>query len=275
MPESSGRRPGGFRMVVGGIVMKRILAALACSFLAFARAGAEPKPVVVARVSENAPYFWSENGVWKGLDVEIYAAIAKEAGVELKFERLPWSRAIDYMKTGECGIMSQLSKTPEREEYMTFLGPYDLEEIVLVVKKADAKIRIANLDELAAASVAAGKAIGIEEDAFYSDAFSERFANDERFRSRFEYVKTTANDMILGGRIFAAFDRRPIIAYDIRTKPQYKGLAVHPFVIGSGPVYIGVSKKTPPDVLARLEAACEKLAGNGGFKRIVDRWVTP
>lgn len=234
-------------------------------------AGDTVKARIVQHV--NPPFCWLENGQWRGMDMDFYEALEKEAKIPFVYEQLPWSRGIDYLKAGKCDIMTQLSKTPERETYMHFLGPYTQEEMVLVVKKDRVKSSIASLDELIAEARKSQLLIGIEEDAFYSSELNARLESDPAFKAQFDFGKMTLSEMVLHDRLFACIDRRVVISHQINTIPTYRELAIHPFVIGVGPVYFGVSRKTPEPIVKRLQAACDRLMKNGTFKKIESRWV--
>ncbi len=76
------------------------------------------------RVIEFPPFYYQdENGQWTGLEVELAEALLKEAGLKPEYVPLPWSRALKSMEVGEAELMMNLVKTPEREEYMHFIGP--------------------------------------------------------------------------------------------------------------------------------------------------------
>lgn len=231
--------------------------------------------LVVARVSEWPPYFWQENGEWKGMDIEFYRALEKESGLAFHFDKLPWSRGIEHLKSGQCTIMTQLSRTPEREEYLHFIGPYAMEEMVLVVKKERVRLAIRSLTGLAEESRRSGLLVGIEENAFYSDAFSARFKSDATFRAQFDFAKLTMATMVANDRLFGYFDQRPVISHKIRTMPEYGNLAIHPFVIGRGPVYFGVSKRTPAPIIEKLQRSFDALAKRKAFSRIESAWILP
>lgn len=231
--------------------------------------------IVTARVAQhlNPPFFWQENEVWKGIDIEFYKALEKESQLTFIFDQLPWSRGVDYLKAGKCDIMTELSKTPEREAYLHFLGPYAHEEMVLVVKKERAKLPISNLSQMADEAKKSNLKIGIEEDAFYSEEFNAKLNSDPQFKAQFDFGKMTLAKMVLADRLFGFIERRVLISHEIKTIPDYRELAIHSFVIGVGPVYFGVSKKTPEPIVQRLQAACDRLMKNGSFRKIEARWV--
>lgn len=251
---------------------RRSVVVLCLLVACMALAAAETIVARVGSVKASQPYSWRENGQWVGMDIDFYKALEKESGVTFVFEPLPWSRALDYLKIGKCNLMTQLSRTPEREAYMHFLGPYQMEDIVLVVKEANREIPISNLTELEEAARKSALKVGIEDDAFYSEEFNARLKSDPGFADQFEMGKTTLNLMVLHDRLFGSFDRRAIASYQIKNLPEARGLAIHPFQISTGPVYFGVSKETPDAIVRKLQDACARLMTNGTFRKIDAKW---
>lgn len=135
---------------------------------------AEENKAVKARVENWIPAFWQENGDWRGMDIDFYKALEKESGLAFTYSELPWSRALRSIKYGSCDIMTQLSITPEREEYINFLGPYNHEEMVLVVHKDDINLEINNLDQLIELAEERRQKIGVERDSWYGESFAEK-----------------------------------------------------------------------------------------------------
>lgn len=250
--------------------MLRVLLVLQLLFSASILAAVD---TVVARVSDWPPYFWQEKGSWKGMDVEFYQLLEKESGLAFSFDWLPWSRGIDNLKSGQCTIMTQLSRTPEREAFMVFIGPYTQEEMVLVVKKERAATPIRSLDQLAEASRKSGLQVGYEEDAFYSEEFHDKLKEDAAFRAQFTHGKLTMATMVANDRLFGFFDQRPVISYKIRNVPEYRGLVIHPFLIGKSPIYFGVSKKAPEQVITRLQRAFDQLMQRKAFLKVESKWT--
>lgn len=41
----------------------------------------------------------------------------------------------------------------------------------------------------------------------------------------------------------------------------------------SNPIYIGISRKMPPEKAQRLQAACDRLLKRGTLQKIVKKWI--
>jgi polar amino acid transport system substrate-binding protein len=67
------------------------------------------------------PFEYQENGKLTGIHIDLIQAVADELGVNVKFESLPWSRALFDFKLGKYDAMSYVSNTEERETFAYFL----------------------------------------------------------------------------------------------------------------------------------------------------------
>ncbi len=253
--------------------MRRMLAAFPCVlsmifiYCATAYGGAD---TIVARVWDFPPQYYKDaSGNLTGIDVELGRALVEAAGQRIEFVERPWSRALNDMKYGGLDLMMNLSITPERAEYMYFIGPERITRMVLIVKQGDENLPIQNMDDLAMVSEKEGKKIGIQQDAVYSGEFNERL-NDPGFAGHFDSI-ADANlhpRKVAEGRILGFFELENTASYQLKHNPFYNGLALHPFVLQEDKVYFGVSKKVSPYILERLRQAYERLEKDGTFDKI-------
>ena len=75
-------------------------------------------------VRGNGNYFpleYVENGKLTGIHIELIQTVADELGLTVKFESLPWTRALLYFKRGKFDAMSHVSLTEDRETFAHFL----------------------------------------------------------------------------------------------------------------------------------------------------------
>lgn len=226
------------------------------------------------RVTEFAPNYFLQDGRWRGLDVELAEAVVREAGLEPDFIDLPWSRALNFMQSGEVHLMMNLTRTPDREVFMQFFGPERMSKRVLVVRRQQLGLKIETLDDLPAAARMTGHLFGIQRDAKYSEEFDARLKTDPQFLQAFEYVVKGAvmGKMLAGGHSLGFFEDESYVAYQLKNNPDFKDLAIHPFALASEPVFFGVSKRFEPINAKRLEEAFMRLERNGSLSKIRARW---
>ena len=226
------------------------------------------------RVVDFAPNYFLQDGHWVGLDVELAEAVVKEAGLEVEFMELPWSRALAYMQTGEVDLMANLSRSADREAFIYFFGPERTSKRVLVVRKENVGLKINTLDDLVTAAKQAKLPFGIQKDAKYSDVFDARLIAEPAFASAFEAVVVGPQlpKKVAGGRNLGFFEDENYVAYQIKKSPDFESLVTHPFTLSNEPVYFGVSRKVDPVTIASLEGAFKRLEKSGKLAKIRQAW---
>lgn len=253
--------------------MRIITAFVVALFLAFSVAGNATEKIRV-RVAQFAPNYFLQDGRWIGLDVELAEAVVEEAGFAAEFVELPWSRALACIESGKLDLMTNLSRTPDREALMDFVGPERISKRVLVVRRENLALRINGLDDLVSAAARTGLKFGIQTDAKYSVAFDRRLAHDPAFANSFETVSQGAllPKKVAAGRNLGFFEDENYVAYQLRTNPDFRELAVHPYVLSIEPVYFGLSKHLDDVTRHRLETAFARLERNGTLAGIRRHW---
>lgn len=104
---------------------KRAVAVLAFAglqglFGAVALAQAE---ITVVRGDEPYPPFeMVVDGRLTGLHIELVEAAAQKIGASVKWENLPWKRALQMIETGQADAVTYITRTPEREAWAVFLA---------------------------------------------------------------------------------------------------------------------------------------------------------
>ncbi len=254
--------------------MRVLTAWLACVLMALSWPGCAADNKIRVRVVDFAPNYFRQDGHWTGLDVELTEAVVKEAGLEVEFTELPWSRALAYMQTGEVDMMANLSRSADRETFIYFFGPERVSKRVLVVRKENVGRPINTLDDLMAVAKKAKLPFGIQKDAKYSDAFDARLATDPAFAVAFEAVVVGAQlpKKVAGERNLGFFEDENYVAYQIKKSPDFESLATHPFTLSNEPVYFGVSRHLDPSTISSLEAAYKRLEKNGRLAKIRQSW---
>lgn len=114
-----------------------VIVALAGKQMAFA----VERPVIKwVYMADAAPINWQENGVAKGIEVEIVQQICDNLGITVIHEFYPWKRAQEYVKSGEAdGMMT--TPTTTRFEYAVFGKELAVPEYWnLFIKKGNTKI---------------------------------------------------------------------------------------------------------------------------------------
>lgn len=223
------------------------------------------------RVSNFPPqYQQNDDGTWRGMSIEFAETLLAEAGCTPIYLVTPWERSFELLKSGGLDLMLNLSITPEREQYLYFIGPQRDESIMLVVRR-DADFQIDALDDLKKLP----RGIGFESGSFYGKAFAAKFASDPAFAAKFETVPRAELNIhkLSHNRISAFLGDAYSVAYRIREDELYKDAKLLPYPINQDWVYFGFSKQSvSAELLAKLRSAFDKAQQQGKFEAILQRY---
>ena len=93
-----------------------------CLLLMIFQLQAQSQVLRVAISDKDHPpyYFVDNNATLTGFTVETLQAIADKLNLKLKWQRMPWTRALNYVETGRADVTPVCYKTPEREKVFQF-----------------------------------------------------------------------------------------------------------------------------------------------------------
>jgi polar amino acid transport system substrate-binding protein len=201
-----------------------------------------------------------------GLDLEIFKAVLKNAGLTANYVELPWKRHLRYIKSGKIDIAFGASYTKERDEYAYFTEAYRIETVKLFVKKGS-KLQLAKLNELANSPYI----IGIETGYYYGDEFA-RLMKQPKFEQHInEVIDIEQNiSMLLKGRIDGLLADPNTVRDFIEKYRITNELAVAPVEIYQAKIYMMLSRKslTAP-TLKKFNQSIRALKADGTLAAIL------
>ncbi|KAB2890202.1 MAG: amino acid ABC transporter substrate-binding protein [Desulfobulbaceae bacterium] len=268
IPDDSGTLAG-----TSPLMNKAPLLAILLTILTLSRiATACELRVRVPEDNSYAPFYIRDSsGTWSGLSIELTEALLAETACTPVYVPLPFSRAIQSLKTGAIDLMPNMSITEERREFVSFIGP-QLDETVLLVTRADTPLAVASLEDFKKLP----KPVGIDRGKLYGDAFERKRRLDPDFSSRLEEagnVNFSARKLSLA-RLSGFLGYGYNVMHQIRTNPLYRDFAVHPFIVNQDWVYFGLSKQSvSPKLLTTLQNAYEVAKRKGRFEKIRGKYL--
>lgn len=175
------------------------------------------------------PYEYLENGVAKGLNVDIIRSVCKKIGVTPVFREYPWSRAMHMVKNGEVDAIFSLYKTKEREEFLLFpTHPLNDETNVIIVPK-ESVLRAGSLDDMKKWRV------GVVQDYSYGEKFDNYAAIYKE--------ASTDNEQLLrkleGGRLDAVVINKKVF-FSLKADEKFKII----YTVNTEALYVAFSKKS-------------------------------
>jgi len=220
------------------------------------------------RVVEFPPLsFRDQTGQWAGLDIELSQALLKEAGCQANYKELPFRRALLQLRQGQLDMAMNLFATPERNQFLRFIGPARIETISMMVRQeSNVSLRsFENFQNLPSQ-------VGIQIGSYNGLAFETRYKEDSEFRRMFKNLANNKKNVQLlkNNHLFGFFTDAYSARHQLQNNPNYNGLKVHPFIIGENFVYFGFSQKSvSAKLFERLRRAFERAKAEGKFRRII------
>ena len=215
----------------------------------------------VIKMGTNAafpPYEFKEGEEFKGIDVEIADAIAKELGMELEIVDMEFDSIITSVQKGEVDFgMAGMTVTDERKEEVDFTSSYATGVQVIVVTEGS---DIATLDDLEGKKI--GTQLGTTGDIYSKDDFGEE--------NVVSYSKgADAIIALKGGDVDAVIiDNEPAKAF----VADNEGLKILDTEYAIEDYAIAISKDNT-ELLDEINAALEKLTADGTIDEIIAGYI--
>lgn len=116
--------------------------------------------------------FIDKNAQVKGIDIELFQALATRLNIEINVSLVPWKRLLKMTKNGDIAASFALFKTKERESFSLFTHPVHYSTFKLFAN-TESKIKYTNVEDLY------GKRIGIEAGFVISKEFDQAAARGD------------------------------------------------------------------------------------------------
>jgi len=207
-----------------------------------------------------------------GLDIDIFNAVTKQAGLKINYTELPWKRHLHYLKTGDMDIAMGASYNEERAKYAHFTEPYRLEIVKLYVRKGQAKnISLNSLNELGKSSYM----IGVEGGYYYGKSYQELMQNIEFQAHINEVIDLEENvSLLLKGHLDGFLVDPVAMKAFVEKYKLHNEFEQHPIVIYQDDIHIMLSKKSMnKESLIKLNQAIITLKQNGSLAEINAKWT--
>jgi polar amino acid transport system substrate-binding protein len=225
-----------------------------------------PAPAKVYVVGTDAAYapFESQNekGEIVGFDIDVVTAVAKKAGIEVKFVNTPWEGIFNTLQQGDRDLLvSAVTITEERKQSNDFSDPYfDAQQLIAV--KANSKI--SKFDDLKKLKV--GVQTGTTGDEVVSKLQGKTSANIKRFES----TPLALKELEAGGVDAVVADNGVIINYVANNAAsKFKTVADKAFA----PEQYGiVVKKGNTDLLGKLNKGLADIKADGTYDQIYAKY---
>lgn len=223
------------------------------------------KKYIIACDSKYAPFSFEEKGTYKGIDVELLDAIAKEEGFEYELKPMDFSAIIPGLTSNQLdGAIAGMSITEERKKALDFSEGYFESGLSMVVSSKNTDINKESDLQGKAASIKKGTA-------------GSKFAEDNQSKyslklNYFDDSPTMFLDVENGNSDFLLEDY-PVIAYKIKVDGDSK-LKIAGEKLSAVDYGFAVNKGKNAELLQKFNDGLKKLKENGGYDKIVGQYIS-
>jgi polar amino acid transport system substrate-binding protein len=213
-----------------------------------------------------APFDFTDNGVQKGLNSELFAEVGKELGVKIKFMDLPWESVLPGLEASKFDMVAgPVTITKARMERYRFTVPIADATVALLKKASDTSIT--KPQDVAGKAVGGGKASA---QLAQLQEFVKTLPGTTTVR---EYVDNNqAYADLAAGRIVGVGNSLPNIAYVAQQRPETFAVVQPPF---GAKVYFGYLARKDDDskaLMDAIDASILKMKADGRLGAIQKKW---
>lgn len=215
-------------------------------------------------VSEWPPFEYTENGVYKGSDIELLNAVFKEMNTALEIKVYPWNRCVAMVQNLEADGVLTLSKNAEREAYLVYPNEaLNMSRNVIFVRK-DSGIKFNTYEDL--------KGITIGTSAGYS--YGEEFDKNTLFKLESAQDEETNFKKLQAGRINAFICDSIVGVYFLKKLKMQGEIMYLPKIVSEFKMYAAFSKKPQSkDLAAKFDKALLAIKKSGVYQKILDSYL--
>jgi polar amino acid transport system substrate-binding protein len=227
-----------------------------------AAASAAPPPAKVYAIGTDAAYapFESQNekGEIVGLTVDVVNAVAKKAGIEVKFVNTPWEGIFNALQQGDRDMLvSAITITDERKQTGDFSAPYfDAHQLIVVKEKS----KVAKFDDLKKLKV------GVQTGTTGDEVVSKLLGKTNTSVRRFESTPLALKELESGGVDAVVADNGVVVNY-VTNNQGAKFKVVNDAAFAPEQYGIAV-RKGNAELLGKVNKALADLKADGSYDKL-------
>ncbi|WP_294445505.1 basic amino acid ABC transporter substrate-binding protein [uncultured Mailhella sp.] len=243
-------------------MIRRLLCALLLPALLCSSAMAAEKLVVATNPEWPPMEFLDDNRNIVGYDVDMFKAVAAEAGMEAEFKMTAWDGIFAGIAAGNYDVIaSAVTITPERQRAYAFTVPYyDVQQIV-VLRKGNSASGFADLK---------GKVIGGQIGT--TGVFVAQKSGVDMTIREYENVGLAMQDL-LNERIDAVVCDSPVALYYANQKEGFSDQLTVAFRTEATESFGFVVRKDRKDLVERLNKGIEAVRAKGIEAKLIQKWL--
>jgi len=239
---------------------KAILAGLALAMaLPAGNAAAQAKELLVATDTAFVPFEFKQNGKYTGFDIELWDAIAKQAGLKYSLRPMDFNGIIPGLQTRNIDVaLAGITIRDDRKKVIDFSDPYYESGLAILVGKDNNTITTAKDLEGKMVAVKIGTATVDYLKANVPNAKLKLFPNiDNAFLE------------LATGRVDAVVHDTPNLQYFAKTGGEGRVKVVGSLKSGD---FYGIAFPKGSDLVPTVNKALKALQDNGQYDALYTKW---
>ncbi|XJZ27904.1 transporter substrate-binding domain-containing protein [Bacillota bacterium Lsc_1132] len=209
------------------------------------------------------PFEFKEGNEYKGIDIDLINAIAKNQGFKIQLMPMDFGGIIPAMQANQLDVaIAGMSITDERKKIVDFSQPYFDAGLTVVVKKDNTSIKSVN--DLKGKKVAVKKG-----------TTGAKYAVDNAAKLGIEVVQFNDSPAmfqeVANGNADALIEDYPVISYAIAQKDL--GLKIVGDRLNGDKYGIAVLKGQNQDLLKKIDKGLDELKKDGTYDKIIKTYL--
>lgn len=239
---------------------KAVLAGLALAMaLPAGNAAAQAKELLVATDTAFVPFEFKQNGKYTGFDIELWDAIAKQAGLKYSLRPMDFNGIIPGLQTRNIDVaLAGITIRDDRKKVIDFSDPYYESGLAILVGKDNNTIKTAkDLD---------GKMVAVKIGTATVDYLKANVPNAKL--KLFPNIDNAFLELATG-RVDAVVHDTPNLQYFAKTGGQGRVKVVGSLKSGD---FYGIAFPKGSDLVPTVNKALKALQDNGQYDALYTKW---
>lgn len=212
---------------------------------------------------EYSPLNFKKNGKITGLATDVVRELQKRIGSDDDIELVAWEEGYKAVFVKPNTVLFSIAMTQERKDKMQWVGPIGVLDTNLYALKGTG-IKVTNLYE----------AKKVNKIATVTDYYNEQELKKEGFTNLESCPnEETALRKMLEGKAQLFASNNLVMPTDLEKIGAKIDDVENVFTISTDLFYIAFSPKTSPELVARWQAALDKMKRDGTFNQIYAKWL--
>lgn len=245
------------------MIKNKITAALAGLAIALAlpagNAAAQDKELLVATDTAFVPFEFKQDGKYTGFDIELWDAIAKEAGLKYSLRPMDFNGIIPGLQTRNVDVaLAGITIREDRKKVIDFSDPYYESGLAILVNQDNNDIKTAQDLE--------GKLVAVKIGTATVDYLKENVPNAKL--KLFPNINNAFLELATG-RVDAVVHDTPNVQYYAKTNGEGRVKVVGSLKSGD---YYGIAFPKGSELVPTVNKALKTLQENGTYDALYTKW---